>query len=145
MSLVEVLIAVIVIGALAAIVSRLLLRNATQVEKERPLLNLRTDVSVTLVKAQPRASMSAGLLYEVPDRWGYDLVQFTDSDLDGDLDGGLCSLGEEDPLIFSPNSKSHSEKESWDVWCQRFEEIREEAITGFKPGAKEFFQKQEEN
>jgi len=138
MSLVEVLIVVIVVGILAAITIPL-------IGKERPLMNLRTDVSVTLVVAQPGASMPAGLLYEVPDRWGYDLVQFSDSDLDGDLDGGLCSLGKEDPLVFSSNSESHSEKEDWDVWCQRFEEIREEAVTGFKPGAKELFQKQKEN
>jgi len=140
----ELVIVVGIIGIFMAVIIPSLSVLIKRIREERSLINFRTDVSVTFRIANPRIELLSILSYEVPDRWGYDSVRFI-SGLDGDLRKGYCFSKGKGSLMFSPDSKIHSEPESWDIWCQRFEEIRKEVVTGFKPGAKEFFQKQKEN
>jgi len=135
--LAEILIAVIILGILAAI---MIPRFTEPSENWREIpAGLGTDVWVYLRDASPNYSQEARLLYGVENRWNYSSVQFKDISLDGGLNQVFCKKGIGVKLTFDPNTpqEEYPEGESWEVWLGRFSKVRREAATGLKPNAEE--------
>ena len=140
-SLVNILIVIVVLLILTAVVITQFIRSPR--EWKRIDSGLKTDVDVTLVRAIPEFNKKATLLYSIENRWNYSLVQFKDFGLDGNLDEVYGKVGALHESIFDPNSEYPSSlgQKGWDIWLQRFEEVRKEAVIGLKPGAEEYLSK----
>ncbi|KPJ54945.1 hypothetical protein AMJ47_02650 [Parcubacteria bacterium DG_72] len=140
-NLVELLVVTVIIMLLMAILFPVLQRAKERMAKGDFNRLFATEIQLKIKPADPENDLAsrARLIYEVPNRWDFQKINFEDVIAsERELDNIVC-FENNDIIFLKPDTDtSLLNLPTWDVWLERFDEVRKEYSSGLRPGAECF-------